>query len=350
MEAATRYRQALLPAAMSLFIRNCSASSKAQKTDKSVKQNPLLRSYALIRHQQVMQHPGRYLLRMSAFIILCAFIAFILHKPLSEAFQANPFLNGVIIICLALGTILSIVQILELIPDSRFINMTAKHHASALSSRNLLAPIDNLLRDRAEGSSLSMTTIRYIIDSVEARLDERRELIRYLSGLLVFLGLLGTFWGLIETVGSVGRVINSLRGGSESALMFDELKTSLSAPLAGMGISFSSSLFGLAGSLILGFLDLQLGQGQSRFARELEDWLSKQSHVQEVNIPPTLPKTTLHHDDASTYAIERLSQNIEHLVHNMRQEQQIIRDWVEAQVQSQNELKSTIKKLLETKT
>jgi hypothetical protein len=303
----------------------------------------------LIRQQQVLQHPGRYLLRMSVFIILCAFTAFILHKPIAEAFQANPLLNGMIISCLVLGIILSIVQILELVPDTRLINMTAKHHASALPSRKLLASIDHWLRERAEGTSLSLTTIRYIIDSIEARLDERRELVHYLSGLLVFLGLLGTFWGLIETVGSVGRVINSLRGGSESALMFDELKTSLSAPLAGMGISFSSSLFGLAGSLILGFLDLQLGQAQSHFARGLEDWLSKQSHVQEVNIPPTLPKTTLYHDDASTYAIERLSQNIEHLVHNMRQEQQIIRDWVEAQAQTQNELKSTLKKLLETK-
>jgi hypothetical protein len=303
----------------------------------------------LIRPHQVMQHPGRYLLRMIVFIILCAFIALILHKPIAEAFQANPLLNGLILICLALGIILSIVQILELIPDTRFINMIAVHQGSASSARSLAAPIRTLLQERAAGTSHSLTTIRYMIDTTEARLDERRELVRYLAGLLVFLGLLGTFWGLIETVGSVGQVINSLRGGSESALVFDELKTSLSAPLAGMGISFSSSLFGLAGSLMIGFLDLQLGQAQSRFARQLEDWLSQHSRVSEADIPPALPKTFLQHDDAGSYAIERLSQNIEHLVHNMRQEQQIIRDWVEAQAQSQNELKEMLKKHLETK-
>src|SRR5690349_22331832 len=124
------------------------------------------------------------------------------------------------------------------------------------------------------GNSVSIAAMRSLLDSVGARLDESREILRYLAGLLVFLGLLGTFWGLIDTVGSVGRIISSLRTGQDSAVLFDELKNSLAGPLQGMGLSFSASLFGLAGSLVLGFLDLQAGQAQSRFYTELEDWLA----------------------------------------------------------------------------
>ena len=112
------------------------------------------------------------------------------------------------------------------------------------------------------------------LDSIATRLDEARDISRYMTGLLVFLGLLGTFWGLIETVGSVGHVIDGLKVGGEAGALFDTLKEGLAAPLGGMGISFSSSLFGLAGSLILGFLDLQSSQAQNRFYTELEDWLA----------------------------------------------------------------------------
>ena len=122
--------------------------------------------------------------------------------------------------------------------------------------------------------TLSVAATRSLLDSIGARLDESREIVRYLAGLLVFLGLLGTFWGLIDTVGSVGRIISSLRTGQDSAVLFDELKNSLAGPLQGMGLSFSASLFGLAGSLVLGFLDLQAGQAQNRFYTELEDWLA----------------------------------------------------------------------------
>ena len=122
--------------------------------------------------------------------------------------------------------------------------------------------------------AISSQMMRGILDSIAARLDEARDMSRYMTGLLVFLGLLGTFWGLIETVGSVGKVINSLKVGGDAGAIFDSLKEGLAAPLGGMGISFSSSLFGLAGSLVLGFLDLQTSQAQNRFYTELEDWLS----------------------------------------------------------------------------
>src|SRR5438445_7748622 len=122
--------------------------------------------------------------------------------------------------------------------------------------------------------TISTQIMRGILDSIAARLDEARDLSRYMTSLLIFLGLLGTFWGLIETVGSVGKVIDGLKVGGDAGSTFDSLKEGLAAPLSGMGISFSSSLFGLAGSLVLGFLDLQTGQAQNRLYTDLEDWLS----------------------------------------------------------------------------
>ena len=137
-----------------------------------------------------------------------------------------------------------------------------------------------MLNAGAGARGLSTITTRAILDSVGTRLDEGRELNRYLVGLLVFLGLLGTFWGLLETVHSISGVIDSMKTGADTATMFDDLKSGLSAPIAGMSVSFTSSLFGLAGSLILGFLDLQAGQAQNRFYTELEDFLA--SHVETV--------------------------------------------------------------------
>ena len=150
-----------------------------------------------------------------------------------------------------------------------------------------------LLNAGAGARGLSTTTTRAILDSVGTRLDEGRELNRYLVGLLVFLGLLGTFWGLLETVHSISGVIDSMKTGADTTTMFDDLKSGLSAPIAGMSVSFTSSLFGLAGSLILGFLDLQAGQAQNRFYTELEDFLA--AHV-ETNPPPA---TSRRHEKAA---------------------------------------------------
>ena len=139
----------------------------------------------------------------------------------------------------------------------------------------LLAPMAAILGgERGGRMSISQQTMRHLLDSIATRLDEARDISRYMTGLLVFLGLLGTFWGLIETVGSVGKVIDGLKVGGDAGSLFDTLKEGLAAPLGGMGISFSSSLFGLAGSLILGFLDLQSSQAQNRFYTDLEDWLA----------------------------------------------------------------------------
>jgi hypothetical protein len=138
----------------------------------------------------------------------------------------------------------------------------------------LLSPMANMLGERRGRLFLTPVALRSVLDGIGTRLDEQRETSRYLIGVLVFLGLLGTFYGLLETVRSVGGVIGSLSVGGDAARAMSDLKASLQTPLAGMSTAFSSSLFGLAGSLVLGFLDLQAGQAQNRFFNELEEWLS----------------------------------------------------------------------------
>ena len=192
--------------------------------------------------------------------------------------------------------------------------------------------------------------MRAFSTSLGMRLDEARDIARYLTGLLVFLGLLGTFWGLIETVGSIGDVIKSMQGGGDAAVMFDELKKGLAAPIAGMWISFSSSLFGLAGSLILGFLDLQTSQAQNRFYTELEDWLWPLPPIDldENRAGGDAAATCARHratlssghrsrqcPAATTAAMANLAEAIQGLVQHMRGEQQMIRDWAEAQADQQ---------------
>src|SRR5436309_3315969 len=202
-----------------------------------------------------------------------------------------------------------------------------------------------LLGERAAGRAISMVTLRAILDSVGTRLDENRDILRYLTGLLIFLGLLGTFWGLLETVGSIGGVINSMQTGSDAAVMFDDLKNGLAKPLAGMSVSFTSSLFGLAGSLILGFLDLQAGQAQNRFYTELEDFLA--SHVETQPIVETAPARVPDTGEArkNAAAMANLAEGIQALVTHMRQEQQQIRDWVEGQAQLQEDIRRLLRRI-----
>jgi hypothetical protein len=148
------------------------------------------------------------------------------------------------------------------------------------SPPRLLAPMAAMLREKSGRLSLSAPATRSLLDGISARLDESRDLSRYLVGLLIFLGLLGTFWGLLETMTSIRSVIGGLGvGGGDPATMFGELKRGLESPLTGMGTAFSSSLFGLAGSLVLGFLDLQAGQAQNHFFNDLEEWLAGQTRL-----------------------------------------------------------------------
>ena len=310
---------------------------------------------------QPLTPPRIYLVRMAVFLVLAGFIAFILYRQIWAAFQANPGLNALILGVMFIGIILAIRQVWRLFPEVRWVNTLRQTEEGLVAPTPpvLLAPLAAFIGNRS-GSSMSIAAMRSLLDSVGARLDEGREILRYMAGLLVFLGLLGTFWGLIDTVGSVGNIIKSLRTGQDTAAIFDELKNSLAGPLQGMGLAFSASLFGLAGSLILGFLDLQAGQAQSRFYTELEDWLATTTSDTPVDTPlrSTTPNdltialnrlTAAVNDGAggraATQAMANLAEGVQGLVQHMRAEQQMIRDWVEAQAAREKELKQVLDRI-----
>src|SRR6202521_1865847 len=223
-----------------------------------------------------LSSPRIFLVRMTVFLILGALLVIILYKQIWAAFLANPGLNALIIGVLLVGILLAFRQVIRLFPEVAWVNgfRLADPGLAVARPPVLLAPMATILGDRVGRMAISAQTMRGLLDSMATRLDEARDLSRYMTGLLIFLGLLGTFWGLIETVGSVGKVLERLKPGGDAASTFEALREGLAAPLGGMGISFSSSLFGLAGSLVLGFLDLQTSQAQNRFYTDLEDWLS----------------------------------------------------------------------------
>ncbi len=302
--------------------------------------------------------PRVFLLRMCVFLVLFGFLAFILYRQIVTAFMANPGLNALIIGVLLIGIVLALRQVARLFPEVRWVNSLSGQIKGKVRPPVLLSPVASILGDEAARRSISTMTLRAILDSIGTRLDEAREISRYLVGLLVFLGLLGTFWGLLETVGSIGNVIKSMQTGADAAVMFDDLKNGLAAPIAGMSISFTSSLFGLAGSLVLGFLDLQAGQAQNRFYTELEDRLSTQTIDAPLgagvaglpaDLRAALEKVSSATDAAgaraSTLAMANLAEGVQGLVQHMRGEQQLIRDWVEAQAAQQRDIKKLLEKL-----
>ncbi|QID19097.1 flagellar motor protein MotA [Nitrogeniibacter mangrovi] len=226
---------------------------------------------------QVFTRPARATTWMSLFLALVAALAAILAPQLADAFLANIAFNSLILLVLAVGIGVNLRQVWRLQREVLWVDDFARRPDAPASSARavLLAPMARLLSSRERGRfHLSPASMRSILDSVQIRLEEQRDLSRYLIGLLIFLGLLGTFWGLLATIRSVGDIIGSMSGGADPVAMFDALKTRLDAPLSGMATSFSTSLFGLAGSLVVGFLDLQSGHAQNRFYNELEEWLS----------------------------------------------------------------------------
>ncbi len=225
-----------------------------------------------------MTPPKQYLTRMALFLLVVVLVAGALFPQLQSAFLANAWLNGLILVILLLGIVYVFRQVLMLFTEVAWIEAYRKGRnpvSSSASAPKLLAPMVTMLGEGGRRVSLSAVSMRSLLDSMSSRLQESREISRYLIGLLIFLGLLGTFWGLLLTIKSVGGVIAGLSAGSGDVnVIFESLKSGLKAPLSGMGVAFSSSLFGLAGSLVLGFLDLQAGQAQNRFYNDLEDWLS----------------------------------------------------------------------------
>lgn len=224
-----------------------------------------------------MTRPRKYLIRMFVFVIAITGLCGFLFLPLHGAFMANAPLNGLIVGVLVIGVIYNFRQVLMLYPEVAWIE-GFQQNGTPLSEPQppkLLAPMATMVGDHKDRLSLSTLAMRSLLDGIVSRLDESRDISRYTVGLLIFLGLLGTFWGLLETVASISNVIGGLKVESgDSIAVFDDLKKGLKAPMAGMGTAFSTSLFGLGGSLVLGFLDLQANQAQNRFYNELEEWLS----------------------------------------------------------------------------
>jgi biopolymer transport protein ExbB/TolQ len=309
---------------------------------------------------QKLSSPQVFLLSMLIFLVIVAFIAAILYRQVSHAFFTNPGLNGLIVGVLIVGILLAFTQVVRLFREVRWVN--SFRAGSDGTDPILLAPMKALLT-RSSTMALSTSSMRSMLDSIANRLDESRDIIRYLTGLLIFLGLLGTFWGLLGTIGSIGQTIQALDPGSgDAGDVLEALKAGLAAPLAGMGTAFSSSLFGLSGSLVVGFLDLQAGRAQTRFYTELENWLSTVADLSsDIQVDPgkvaptdefrslTERLRTLQESGGSNQrvatAMANLADGISGLVKNMRSEQQIMRDWVEAQSEEQKAMRGTLDRI-----
>lgn len=308
--------------------------------------------------------PRIFLLRMLVFLAVVGVMVFVLQRQAVTAFMANPGLNGLIIGVAVIGVILSFRQVVRLFPEVEWVNSFRVADPGLVVDRppQLLGPMATMLGQREGRMAISTQTLRSLLDSLANRLDEGRELARYLTGLLVFLGLLGTFWGLIETVTSVGKVINGLSSQGELSSIFEEMKRGLAEPLGGMGIAFSSSLFGLAGSLVLGFLDLQASQAQSRFYTEVEDWLattvddmaalgsSPDGRFDAADLQRAFEQLRLAVAEGgsakATAAMANLAEGIQGLVTHMRDEQQTMREWVDGQAAENRETRKLLERLL----
>jgi hypothetical protein len=311
-----------------------------------------------------LSSPQVFLWRMVVFLVIAAFLALLLYRQIQTAFLANPGLNGMILAVGVIGIVLTFRQVTRLFPEVRWVNSYRYREPGLelIKPPVLLGPMATLIGDRLGHMAISTAAMRSMLDSIATRLDEARDITRYMTGLLVFLGLLGTFYGLISTVTAVGNTIQTLDVGSGAAgVIFEDLKSGLQAPLSGMGTAFSSSLFGLAGSLVLGFLDLQSGQAQNRFYRELEDWLSTQAELEgSVDLSGATGGEELRlavdklarmvQDGAvggrsSGQALANLAEGIQGLVQHMRTEQQMIRSWAESQGEQQKEIRRLLELL-----
>lgn len=231
-----------------------------------------------------MRNPNRVLIWMSLFLLAVGGVCVLLSAPLREAFMANPVFNGMVLAVLAIGIFINYRQVIILSPEVSWVEAFRQADSDDDAPRprtRLLGSMAQMLASRqGERFSLSTMSMRTLLDGIRSRLDESRDLSRYLIGLLVFLGLLGTFWGLLDTLRAVGGVISGLSlEGRDAATVFEELKAGLEKPLGGMGTAFSSSLFGLASALVLGFIDLQATHAQNRFYNDLEEWLSSQTRL-----------------------------------------------------------------------
>ncbi len=310
--------------------------------------------------------PTVYLIKMIIFLILVAMVAAILINTVILFFWANPFLNGLIVFVALTGIVLSFRQVVRLFPEIRWVNSLQDGNLQAARQPVLLAPVAGLLRERIGEAVITPSAMRSILDSVGNRLDEAKDTSRYLIGLLVFLGLLGTFYGLLQTVTSVGATIQALDvTQGDTTTLFSNLKEGLAAPLAGMGTAFSCSLFGLTGSLILGFLELQTSQAQNAFYTDLEDWMTSMTEldhpvtqmqatglgVSGENMQEMIDRlgNTMQTQNSSQNAIRAmadLARGIDGLVKHIRAEQADLRIHIEEQGETNRRLRELIEAML----
>ena len=317
------------------------------------------------REPTVLELPKVYLVRMMVFMLVVSILAVVLFPHMQRAFMANAGLNGVIVGALLLGVIYSFRLVWRLWPEINWVNgfRVANPGLELTHTPKLLGPMATLFRDRPNRTVLSPLSMRSLLDSLASRLDEARDISRYMVGLLIFLGLLGTFWGLLETVTSVGDAIRSLDVTSaQSATVFEELKTGLQAPLSGMGLAFSSSLFGLAGSLVLGFLDLQTSQAQNAFYTDLEDWMTSMTELDhpvsamqanaggpEMQAMFDKLGSSMQNQNSSQNAIRamaELARGIDGLVKHIRTEQDDLRKHIDEQGETNRKLRDLIEAVL----
>lgn len=313
-----------------------------------------------------MTGPRVYLLRMMVFLVLAGFLVMILAPQIMTAFMANPGLNGLIIGVLLIGVLMTFIQVMRLFREVGWVNTFRMADPGLAYDRppTLLAPMAAMLRDRAGMTVIRPEVMRSLLDSLAMRLDESREIARYMTGLLVFLGLLGTFWGLLQTVAAVASTIQQLDVGSpDMGVIFEDLKSGLAAPLEGMGTAFSSSLFGLSGSLILGFLDLQAGQAQNRFYTDVEDWLSTVTDVTAADAGTGVSSEMQARLDsltkaasaaslgsvspvASTKAMADLAESIQGMVKHIQADRQTMASMIQRQDSQQQQVQEVMTRLL----
>ncbi len=313
-----------------------------------------------------LKSPTIYLVKNAVFLVVVALVGAILWQQLYVFFMANPFINSLIVLTAATGILLSFRQILRLFPEIKWVNSMQDGTMARVRQPVLLAPVANLLRDRLGEAVITPSSMRSILDSVGNRLDEAKDTSRYLTGLLIFLGLLGTFYGLLETVTTVGLTIQSLDTSvADTATMFENLKQGLAGPLSGMGTAFSASLLGLSGSLILGFLDLQASQAQNAFYTDLEDWMTSMTELdhpvtqmqatglgiqgEEMSAMIERLGSTMQSTDSSQNAIRamaELAKGIDGLVKHIRAEQADLRIHIEEQGDTNRKLRELIEAML----
>jgi hypothetical protein len=305
--------------------------------------------------------PRGALLRMAGFLAAAMLVVLVLHRQSGFAFLANPGLNGLILGVIGWGILSSFRRVARLGPEVAWAQAALSGDISAQSPPRILAPLARLLGRTPFSAPVTPGSLSAALETIATKLDESRELVRYLTGLSIFLGLLGTFWGLVATIGLFGEIIGTMRPSADSASLFEDLKSGLAAPLSAMSLAFASSLFGFTGSLVLGFLDLQVRAAEDRFAGEVEEAMTSAAAATcspfagleglPADLRASLEKIAAiadhSHARATMVAVADLADGVQKLVGQMRSEQQLIREWVEAQAEQSRDIKATLDRLVE---